>query len=72
MVHQARKAYVKIRESADRFDPVEKTSEPTSYGHGSPEPPSTPDEILMLQQLQFITKLSNDLEKTTTAILGKE
>ena len=71
MVHQARKAYVKIRESADRFDP-EKTSEPTSYGHGSPEPPSTPDEILMLQQLQFITKLSNDLEKTTTAILGKE
>lgn len=69
LVHHAKKAFLKLRESVQKFGTGEELPEPQLQRNETAEIPLSPDDLLMQQQLQFIHKLSTDIDKTTTSIL---
>ncbi len=69
LIHIAKKARATLCESSKKFgeDGVSKTSH-NEYG-GNTEPVVTADDFLMREQLNFINKVSIDIDKTTKAII---
>jgi uncharacterized membrane protein YccC len=69
LLHMARKIHSKLDESRRRLDNKEELLLP---GEATTNPEAATDDVLLKEQLQFVYKISKDIEKTATAIISAD
>ena len=70
LIHLAKKANLNLIESTKKFGKDDETELNQVTPVHSEGIELSPDDLLMKEQLNFIYKLSTDIDKTTNAIIG--